>query len=323
MQTGRLLHICTSDKKGIAKHEIPSAKLVVEYGMEGDAHAGDWHRQVSLLSHIDIEFMRARGLMLKPGAFGENLVIDGINTDELGVGSRLRVGDVLLELTQIGKVCHTRCGIYYTTGDCIMPRAGLFARVLKGGELFPGIPVEVLHKVDRSDIQAAVIIISGRYASGNTLDTVGPAVASRLSEKLQARIAWIKAVPGEIKQVAAALMDYCDRKVDLLVTVGGTGISEREVAQVATCTVVDRELLGLADATRAASAPPAANALLSDAVAGMRQQTLIVNLPGCLKDAVERIDAICSSLPQAMQILRDETKPKVKDSERLVALGAA
>ena len=141
MQAGKLLHVCISAKKGIAKHEIPSADFLVEHGMEGDAHAGDWHRQVSLLAHSDIEYMRAKGLKLKPGAFGENLVIDGIDTDELGVGSRLRIGNVLLELTQIGKVCHTRCAIYYTTGECIMPRTGLFARVLKGGELVPGIPV--------------------------------------------------------------------------------------------------------------------------------------------------------------------------------------
>jgi len=85
------LHVCISSRKGIAKHEIPSAKLLLNYGMEGDAHAGQWHRQVSLLANADIEFMRAKGLKLKPGAFGENLVIDGVNIDQLGVGSRLRV----------------------------------------------------------------------------------------------------------------------------------------------------------------------------------------------------------------------------------------
>ena len=97
MNKGKVLHVCISAKKGIAKHEISAAKLVVEHGMEGDAHAGDWHRQVSLLAHTYVEFMRAKGLKLKPGAFGENLVIDGLNVDELGVGSQLRVGSVLLE----------------------------------------------------------------------------------------------------------------------------------------------------------------------------------------------------------------------------------
>jgi len=99
---GKLLHVCISAKKGIAKHEVPLARITVAHGLEGDAHAGEWHRQVSLLAHADIEAMRAKGLVLEPGAFGENLVIDGLQIDELGVGSRLRIGPVLLELTQIG-----------------------------------------------------------------------------------------------------------------------------------------------------------------------------------------------------------------------------
>ena len=92
MGNGTLLKVCASSKKGISKHEIPYARLLLDYGIEADAHAGQWHRQVSLLAHTDVEFMRAKGLKLKPGAFGENLVIDGVNTHELGVGSQLRVG---------------------------------------------------------------------------------------------------------------------------------------------------------------------------------------------------------------------------------------
>ena len=195
MGNGTLLHVCISSKKGIAKHEIPSASLLLDYGMEADAHAGEWHRQVSLLAHADIEFMRAKGLRLKPGAFGENLVIDGVNTDELGVGSQLRVGPVLLELTQVGKVCHTRCAIYYTTGDCIMPRTGLFARVVEAGEVTAGMPVEIVHRVDRSTLQAAVITVSDRCSAGQTIDTAGPAVAALLTSELDARIAWTKLVP--------------------------------------------------------------------------------------------------------------------------------
>ena len=160
MADGKLLHVCTSAKKGIAKHEAPSVSVLVEYGVEGDAHAGDSHRQISLLSKTDIEFMRAKGLNLKPGAFGENLIIDGIDCDEIGVGSQLRIGSVLLELTQIGKVCPTRCAINNTTSDSIMPGSGMFARVLEGGTLQPGMPVQLVHKVARSTIQAAVVTVS-------------------------------------------------------------------------------------------------------------------------------------------------------------------
>ena len=174
MKAGILKHICISDRKGIAKHEIASARLLPDYGLQGDAHAGAWHRQISLLNQADIDFMRAKGLILSPGAFGENLVIDRLDTDLFGIGTRLKIRDVLLEITQIGKVCHTRCAIYYATGDCIMPRSGLFARVLAGGPVAAGMAVELLDVVDRGLIQAAVLTISDRCSLGKTIDTAGP-----------------------------------------------------------------------------------------------------------------------------------------------------
>jgi molybdenum cofactor synthesis domain-containing protein len=317
---GKLLHVCISAKKGIAKHEVPSVSVLVEHGVEGDAHAGDWHRQISLLAHADIEFMRAKGLNLKPGAFGENLVIDGLDCDELGVGSQLRIGPVLLELTQIGKVCHTRCAIYYSTGDCFMPRTGLFARVLEGGELHSGVPVQLVHKVARSTIQAAVITVSDRCSAGITRDTAGPAVAELLSKKLNARIAWTRVVPDEADQIAAELKELCDRRVDLVITAGGTGISPRDVTPEATRTVIYRELSGLAEAMRAASALKTPNALLSRAIAGVRRETLIVNLPGSLKAATENLQAILAVLPHAVKMLRGEVAHPEQDKSRLISI---
>ena len=322
MANGKLLHMCISAAKGITKHEIPSANIVVEHGVEGDAHAGEWHRQVSLLAHADIDFMRAKGLTLKPGAFGENLVIAGVDTDELGVGSQLRIGPVLLELTQIGKVCHTRCAIYYTTGDCIMPRAGLFACVLEGGTLHPNMPVEVVHMVPRSMIQAAVITVSDRCAEGKTLDTAGPAVAELLRKELQARIAWTRTVPDEVELISEALTDLSDRRVDLVITVGGTGMAVRDVTPEATRKVIDRELPGLAEAMRMASAKQTPNAMLSRAVAGIRRETLIVNVPGSLKAATENLAAILPALPHAVKMLRNETAHPETDKERLIPLNA-
>jgi molybdenum cofactor synthesis domain-containing protein len=320
MTDGKLLHVCISAKKGIAKHEVPSANIVVEHGMEGDAHAGDWHRQVSLLAHVDIEFMRAKGLTLKPGAFGENLVIAGVDTDELGVGSQLRIGPVLLKLTQIGKVCHTRCAIYYTTGDCIMPRTGLFARVLEGGTLHPDMPVEVVRMVPRSLVQAAVITVSDRCSAGKTIDTAGPAVAELLRKELHARIAWARTVPDEVELIAQALTDLCDRRVDLVITVGGTGMAARDVTPEATRKVIDRELPGLAEAMRMASSKQTPNALLSRSVAGVRRETLIVNVPGSLKAATENLEAILPALPHAVKMLRNEVAHPETDKERLITL---
>jgi len=136
-----------SERKGTQKHAVPSALLRADHGLEGDAHAGPGHRQVSLLHSADIDLMRAKGLELEPGAFGENLVVSGLDIDALGLGSRLAVGDAELEITQIGKECHSRCAIYHTTGDCIMPRRGRFAVVLRGGEVTSGAPVRVLWQV--------------------------------------------------------------------------------------------------------------------------------------------------------------------------------
>ncbi|MFZ5865684.1 MAG: MOSC domain-containing protein [Thermodesulfobacteriota bacterium] len=143
MASGKIIAVCKSKKKGIPKADERSGSLVVGFGLEGDAHGGDWHRQVSLLSIEQIDTMRQKGLDVKPGSFAENLTTEGFDLDVAKVGDRLRVGDsALLEVTQIGKECHTRCAIYNKVGECIMPERGVFARVLKGGEVKSGDSIE-------------------------------------------------------------------------------------------------------------------------------------------------------------------------------------
>jgi len=130
-----LLSINVSTAVGVPKTPVGRAVLRENHGIEGDAHAGEWHRQVSLLADEDIETMRGRGVDLPPGIFAENLTTRGIDLSRLPVGSRLRVGPALLEVTQIGKECHQGCAIRQAVGDCVMPRRGVFARVLEGGEI--------------------------------------------------------------------------------------------------------------------------------------------------------------------------------------------
>lgn len=137
-QKGTVVAVCTSQVKGVAKHDVDKGLLLAEHGLENDAHAGSWHRQVSLLSHDKVEEFRQRGGQVDSGAFGENLLVEGIDFARLPVGTRLRSGDILLEVTQIGKECHSHCAIYHQVGDCIMPREGIFARVLQGGEIKKG-----------------------------------------------------------------------------------------------------------------------------------------------------------------------------------------
>lgn len=135
---GIIKGICISEKRGTQKYEVSEAKLIADWGIENDAHAGRWHRQVSLLSLEKIEAFRARGVEVEFGAFGENLIVDGYDFRNLPVGTRFRCNDVLLEMTQIGKECHSHCEIYKVVGDCIMPREGVFAKVLQGGTIKVG-----------------------------------------------------------------------------------------------------------------------------------------------------------------------------------------
>ena len=141
----KVIAVCTSEKKGTAKQMVDEANLIEEFGIEGDAHAGKWHRQVSLLALEKIEDFRNKGGNVDFGAFGENLVIEGFELNKLPVGQRLTVGDdVLLEVTQIGKECHDKCAIYYQVGECIMPKNGIFTRVLKGGKVKVGDKCELV-----------------------------------------------------------------------------------------------------------------------------------------------------------------------------------
>ncbi|MGQ9688018.1 MAG: MOSC domain-containing protein [Desulfobaccales bacterium] len=137
--------VSVSDRKGVVKENVPEARLVVGHGLEGDAHAGAWHRQVSLLALESLDKMRAAGAAVKPGDFAENITTRGLAVDQLPVGTRLRLGlEAELTITQIGKKCHAGCAIRELVGDCIMPREGVFARVDKGGVVRMGDSIEVL-----------------------------------------------------------------------------------------------------------------------------------------------------------------------------------
>ncbi len=133
----KILSINISEKKGEQKTPVAHAFLKTDYGIQGDAHAGNWHRQVSLLADEDIETMRDKGVDLNFGDFAENITSKGVNLSSLPVGSLIYIGDALLEITQIGKECHQGCAIFQAVGDCVMPRKGVFARVLKGGRISP------------------------------------------------------------------------------------------------------------------------------------------------------------------------------------------
>lgn len=356
MKPGTLVYICVSAERGVAKCPVERAVLRTDEGIEGDVHSGRWHRQVSVLDIQAVEAFRqtlsaspsdrvdsasepacagsapsSPVESFAPGAFGENLGVEGIDLSRLGLGSHLLIGsNVQLMISQVGKDCHSPCRIYEEMGDCIMPRVGLFARVVEGGPIVPGDSVTVLKAIDRSLFQTVVLTISDRCARGEARDTAGPATAHVLRETGAFHIYRENVLPDEEKTIRDALRHYAGgHGIDLVVTVGGTGFSPRDVTPEATRAVVERPAPGLDEAMRAASLAKTPYAMLSRAVSGIRGTTLIVNLPGSDRAAIDNLLVILPALPHALEKLRGDPaecgppRPRVDASESQQADGPA
>jgi MOSC domain-containing protein YiiM len=147
MTNAKIIAVSISPEKGQKKSNVDKAKLILNHGLDQDAHAGDWHRQVSLLDMQSIAKIQAKGLEVGPGNFAENITTQGIRLWELPIGTRMQLGkEVLVEVTQIGKKCHDRCAIFHQVGDCVMPREGIFAKVLEEGTIRPGDAIDILDR---------------------------------------------------------------------------------------------------------------------------------------------------------------------------------
>ena len=301
---GKVIAICTSPARGTQKHQVPAARFTVEWGIEGDAHGGNWHRQVSLLSADKIAAFNARGADVQPGAFGENLVVEGFDFRALPVGTLLRCGDVLLEMTQIGKECHSHCEIFKRMGECIMPTQGVFARVLEPGEIRVGDEMEIQPRTEPRPWQAAVITLSDKGAKGERRDESGPAIAKRLTEAGYEVVEQLL-LADEAAPLKTQLMRLADqRQLDLVLTTGGTGFGPRDITPEATLAVAHRNAPGIAEAMRAASLAITPRAMLSRAASVIRGKTLIINLPGSPKACMECMDVFLDTIPHAMGLLR-------------------
>ncbi|MDO4473664.1 MAG: molybdopterin-binding protein [Eubacteriales bacterium] len=301
---GKVVGICISEKRGTQKTEIAEADIVKGWGIEGDAHGGKWHRQVSLLSFEKIEDFRAKGADVKFGAFGENLIMEGFDLRRLPVGTRFRIGDVILELTQIGKECHSHCEIYKKMGDCIMPREGVFTEVIAGGHIRVGDLVQIIEPEKNRPFTAAVITLSDKGAAGQREDKSGPKIVE-MAAQAGYDVKESLLLPdgrGALERQLIRLADQ--RQINVIFTTGGTGFSQRDVTPEATIAVCDRMANGIADAIRNYSMTITPRAMFSRAVSGIRGKTLIINLPGSPKAVQEALEFLLPQLEHGLGILR-------------------
>lgn len=296
---GKITSICTSRMKGTPKHEVERALFLEDHGIAGDAHAGSWHRQVSILPQEEIDRFAARGAKLEPGCFGENLAVEGLDPAKLQVGARLRSGQVLLEITQLGKECHDHCAIYDTMGECIMPAKGIFAKVLEGGSLQLGDEM-----VPAAPYRAAIITLSDRAARGERQDESVVVLADKLLAAGVYEVTERVLLADDKQALYERLCLYADRHMaDLILTTGGTGFSPRDVTPEATLKAAERIAPGIAEAIRAGSMKITPRAMLSRGVSVLRKQTLIINLPGSPKACGEALDCILDTLPHGLDVL--------------------
>ena len=301
---GTVRAVCISTARGTEKTPVEEGHFLVDFGIEGDAHGGKWHRQVSLLSYDKVEEFNRRGADVKDGAFGENLVVEGLDFRSMAVGTRLYAGTAVLEMTQIGKECHSHCAIYKKMGECIMPREGVFAKVIREGIIRPGDVMEAVPPAADRPFQAAVITLSDKGAKGERKDESGPAAAEMLTEAGYEVVEQLL-LPDEPEQLKKQLIRLADgRQVDLILTSGGTGFSLRDQTPEATMAVADRNAPGIAEAIRSRSMEVTDRAMLGRGVSVIRGKTLIINLPGSPKAVRESLGFVLGALGHGLGILR-------------------
>lgn len=299
MEEGVIRAICVSERKGTEKQPVDEAVVKQDWGIEGDAHAGVWHRQVSLLAKEQIDAFNAEGAQVSFGAFGENLVTEGFDPTSLPLGTVIECGNVVLMVTQIGKECHSGCAIKQRMGHCIMPQNGVFTKVLFGGTLRPGDSLTIYR-----GIRVAVICLSDRCSRGEAEDLSTPAIV-RICRDAGYPVVSRLVLPDGIEPLASALRQLCDRRqADLVLTSGGTGLSPRDLTPEATASICERDVPGIAEAMRSAGMEITPRAMLSRARSVIRAQTLVVNLPGSPKAVEETLPVIMPVLDHAVMTMK-------------------
>ncbi len=292
MKVLEVVSVNISEKKGTVKHPVESIRLCAT-GIENDAHAGSWHRQVSLLAKESIEKAEeSAGMKFPDGTFAENITTRGIEIHRTNILDRFENDTVSLEVTQIGKKCHAKCAIGRQVGNCIMPLEGIFARVLKEGDLKGGDRLNYIRKV----FHATIITLSDRASSGEYEDKSGPAIRAHLEkwaeqQNLELAIDTL-IIPDEPEQLKSEIETLLQSGCDFIFTTGSTGIEERDIAPETIGLLLDKEIPGIMEMVRMKYGMEKPNALLSRSLAGVINNTLIYVLPGNPKAVNEYMEEI-------------------------------
>ncbi len=303
---GIIKGICISQERGTKKCTVEEAHFIENWGIESDAHGGKWHRQISLLSLDKINAFRDKGAKVAFGDFGENLIVSEIDFKNLPVGTLLKCKEVCLKISQIGKECHSHCQIFDTMGECIMPIEGVFAEVVHGGKVKVGDEMTVELPLG-SKLTAAVVTLSDQGSMGERVDESGPALVAIL-ERAGYEVVEKILLPDDQKLIEQTLLQLVDkRQVKLILTTGGTGFSQRDRTPEATMAVATRNAPGIAEAIRMGSMQITKRAMLGRGVSVIRNNTLIVNLPGSVKAVIESMSFILEELEHGIHILNGTT----------------
>jgi molybdopterin adenylyltransferase len=299
-----VISVNVSERKGTIK--TPAERVAIDSnGVVGDAHAGPWQRQVSLLGQESIErFSQKLGRKILPGEFAENLTVAGLDLSVVAVLDRFRFGGVELEVTQIGKQCHGKgCAIFQQVGQCVMPAEGIFTRVVSGGELAAGALGEHLPR----PLSLLILTLSDRAAAGVYEDRSGPRALELLQNWLAGK-RWhgrieAKILPDDAGRLREEIQRAKTAGVDVIVTTGGTGLGPRDITPETAAAMCDKLIPGIMENIRMKFGSTVPNALLSRSIAGVAGNTQIYTLPGSVRAVEEYLGEILKTLEHAILML--------------------
>jgi len=301
---GKVVSTNTSAEQGTTKQPLDQVQLD-EYGIVGDAHAGPWHRQVSLLAQESIDrFAAEHKKQFKPGEFAENITTHGIDLRNVAVLDRFKIGQAELEVTQVGKACHgDGCAVYQRTGRCVMPKEGIFCRVIKGGIVRPGDVIDYRPKV----LSFLVLTVSDRASRGEYEDRSGPEVR-RLLEEFFKEKRWHINIENAVISDDAPLLERKLREAreagtDVVITTGGTGIGPRDITPDVVMHLADKTIPGIMEDIRIKFGQDKPNALLSRSVTATLGQMLVYTLPGSVRAVREYMGELLKTIEHLILML--------------------